>query len=58
MNIYSIIQLISGIIFGTLTLASLINAMIGVAMGAIIAMAVADLTIAYAEKNSKKVNKS
>jgi len=56
MNIYSIIQLISGIIFGTLSLASLINAMIGVAMGAIVAMALADLTIAYVEKNSKKVN--
>ena len=57
-NFYAIGQLISGIIFGTLSLVSLINAMVSWAMCAIIGMALAEFTISYIEKNRGNRNKN
>lgn len=53
-NAFAIVQLISGILFGTLGLVSLINSMIVMAMCAILGMAIADFTISYLEKTHKE----
>jgi hypothetical protein len=50
-NVFGIFQLISGILFGTLSMVSLINAMMGIAMGAIVGMAISEVVIAYCEKH-------
>lgn len=52
-NIFTIAQLISGVIFGTLSLVSLINAMIILAMLSIIGMFVAEFGISIIESYMK-----
>jgi len=55
-NPFTIVQLITGIIFGTMSLVSLINSAIAFAMYAIIAMAVSDYIIQHLEINYNKSN--